>query len=169
MSFSDGTGSMTEPRADTPLRELLTKWREAAWPALGKYPYGVKSDYAKARVDCANELEALLAAPALAASPVPPPAFEQEQIEIQAVVNGQPTTVTMLASSTVREMIEPALAQTGTISRPESEWEVRLMEGQPIQLDQPLAPFRDQRLWVNLRAGYAVAPTAALPPTEPGT
>jgi hypothetical protein len=93
----------------------------------------------------------------------PPPA----RLECEVVVNGQPITVAVPATSTVRDLIEPALSATDTIGRPESEWEVRLTEGQPIHLDQPLAPFAGQRLWINLRAGYAAAD--ASPPTETWT
>jgi len=90
---------------------------------------------------------------------LPAPAGETSLV-FEVVVNGQPVQVPIESTANVRAIIEPALAQTGTLSRPESEWEVRLTEGQPIHLDQPIAAFAGQRLWINLRAGYAAGETA---------
>ena len=99
-------------------------------------------------------LEALLASQASGWQPI--------EFAFDVVVNGQPVSLTLPTSATVRDAIDPALALTGTVSRPESEWEMRLTKGQPLFLDQPIAPFVGQRLWVNLRAGYAA--TVALSP-----
>ena len=80
-----------------------------------------------------------------------------ETLNVEVVVNGQPITLTILASCHVRDVIEPALEKTATLTRPEQEWEVRLAEGAVISLDQPIQPYAGQRLWINLRAGYAAS------------
>lgn len=95
------------------------------------------------------------------------PAGIPDTLTFEVVVNGQPIHVTVKGSATVRDIIEPALTATGTVSRPDSEWEVRLTEGQPILLDQPLAPHAGERLWINLRAGYAAAVRVLDVPEEP--
>ena len=76
------------------------------------------------------------------------------QLTFEVVVNGQLTHVVVAAPASVRDIIEPALAQTNTVSLPQSEWEARLTEGDCIPLDQPIQQHVGQRLWVNLRAGY---------------
>ena len=78
----------------------------------------------------------------------------QQDLHFDVVVNGQPTQVIIRASANVRDVIEPALTLTNTVSLSQDEWEVRLTEGTPIELDQPIWQYVGQRLWVNLRAGY---------------
>lgn len=78
-------------------------------------------------------------------------------VSLEVVVNGQPALISVAGNLNVRGVIEPALERTGTTLLPESEWEVRLRDGDPLMLDQPLKPFVGQRLWINLRAGYCAS------------
>jgi len=78
-------------------------------------------------------------------------------VNIEVVVNGQPTRLRIDCDAPLRSLIEPALVQTETVALPMHEWEMRTIDGEVLQLDRTIRQHgfeEGARLWLNLRAGY---------------
>ena len=62
---------------------------------------------------------------------------KSENIQVQVVVSGQPTTIKVNLHQTVEQLVKEALKESGNKGQPPSEWELRTSDGTLI--DQSLA------------------------------
>ena len=62
---------------------------------------------------------------------------KSENIQVQVVVSGQPTTIKVNVHQTVEQLVKEALKESGNKGQPPSEWELRTSDGTLI--DQSLA------------------------------
>lgn len=62
---------------------------------------------------------------------------KSENIQVQIVVSGQPTTIKANLHQTVEQLVKEALKESGNKGQPPSEWELRTSDGTLI--DQSLA------------------------------
>jgi hypothetical protein len=79
-----------------------------------------------------------------------------EKIELQVIVNGQPTTVEGNVNAPLRSVIGRALDQTGNTGQPADNWELRDAGGVLLPVDQKIGDFHfpaDVKLFLNLKAG----------------
>ena len=79
-----------------------------------------------------------------------------QTIDIQVVVNGQPTTVVAHEEHRLESIIHPALEQTHTTGQPVSNWEIRDAAGELLDVHREISSFHfapDVRLFLNLKAG----------------
>ncbi|MDA8332587.1 MAG: DUF2604 domain-containing protein [Candidatus Dormibacteraeota bacterium] len=87
------------------------------------------------------------------------------RVEIEIVVNGQPTRVEASPEEDVRALIEPALRQTGNVGQPPANWELRDEAGNEIPQGSKVRAYLGQTLFLNLKAGVGgeLAGTAERP------
>ena len=62
---------------------------------------------------------------------------KSENIQLQVVVSGQPSTIKVNVHQTVEQLVKEALKESGNKGQPPSEWELRTSDGTLI--DQSLA------------------------------
>ncbi|MDO8717009.1 MAG: DUF2604 domain-containing protein [Dehalococcoidales bacterium] len=78
------------------------------------------------------------------------------QIDIEVIVNGQPTTIRANKNAPLRSIIGQALALTGNAGQPPENWELRDASGVLLPLDQKIESFNfppNVKLFLNLKAG----------------
>jgi hypothetical protein len=78
------------------------------------------------------------------------------QLNIEVVVNGQPTTVRANKNAPLHTIIPRALSETGNAGQPPENWELRDAAGVLLPLDQKVEDFNfpsDVKLFLNLKAG----------------
>jgi Predicted metal binding domain/Protein of Unknown function (DUF2604) len=79
-----------------------------------------------------------------------------DKIDITVVVNGQPTVVTANEEAPLHTIIPKALEQTGNAGQPPSNWELRDVAGNLLDVSQKIKSFHFPegiRLFLNLKAG----------------
>jgi hypothetical protein len=80
----------------------------------------------------------------------------QHKIQIEVVVNGQPTTVEANLESPLKTIIPKALEQTGNAGQPPDSWELRDAAGTVLDVTKKIEDFHFPegiRLFLNLKAG----------------
>lgn len=80
----------------------------------------------------------------------------ENQINIEVIVNGQPTTIRANKNAPLRSIIGQALALTGNAGQPPENWELRDASGVLLPLDQKIESFNfppNVKLFLNLKAG----------------
>lgn len=80
----------------------------------------------------------------------------ENKVNLEVIVNGQPTTVEANKNAPLRTIIERALQQTGNAGQPPDNWELRDAAGVLLPLDQKIEDFHfptDVKLFLNLKAG----------------
>ena len=76
-------------------------------------------------------------------------------MEIVLVTNGQPTMVVTSEDDTLGGIIPVALAQTLNTFRPLEDWELRDTDGMLLDLETKVKDAPEERLFLNLKAGFA--------------
>ena len=80
----------------------------------------------------------------------------ENHIDIEVIVNGQPTTIRANKNAPLRSIIGQALALTGNSGQPPENWELRDASGVLLPLDQKIESFNfppNVKLFLNLKAG----------------
>jgi len=54
---------------------------------------------------------------------------KSENIDVQVVVSGQPTTITTNVNQPVEHLVKEALRESGNKGQPPAEWELRTSDG----------------------------------------
>jgi hypothetical protein len=78
------------------------------------------------------------------------------QIDIEVIVNGQPTTIRANKNAPLHSIIGQALAVTGNAGQPPENWELRDESGVLLPLDKKIESFNfppKVKLFLNLKAG----------------
>lgn len=78
------------------------------------------------------------------------------QLQIEVIVNGQPTTVRANKNAPLHTIIPRALAETGNAGQPPESWELRDVAGVLLPPDQKIEEFNfpaGVKLFLNLKAG----------------
>ena len=78
------------------------------------------------------------------------------QLQIEVIVNGQPTTVRANKNAPLHTIIPKALAQTGNAGQPPENWELRDAAGVLLPPDKKIEEFNfpaGVKLFLNLKAG----------------
>jgi hypothetical protein len=78
------------------------------------------------------------------------------KIDIEVIVNGQPTTVGANKNAPLHTVIPKALAQTGNSGQPPENWELRDVAGVLLEVDKKIEEFSfpaGVKLFLNLKAG----------------
>jgi len=78
------------------------------------------------------------------------------QIELEVIVNGQPTRVTANKNAPLQTIIPRALEQTGNAGQPPDNWELRDAGGTLLPFETKIKDFNfpdDVKLFLNLKAG----------------
>lgn len=78
------------------------------------------------------------------------------KIDLEIVVNGQPTVVSANINAPLHTVIPHALGQTGNAGQPPENWEIRDAGGALLALDEKIKTFQfpeSTRLFLNLKAG----------------
>jgi adenine-specific DNA glycosylase len=81
---------------------------------------------------------------------------QQNQIELNVVVNGQPTPVKANVEAPVSTLIERALQQSGNSGQPVANWELRDASGQLLDPSRKIEDFNlhsGATLFLTLKAG----------------
>jgi hypothetical protein len=79
-----------------------------------------------------------------------------KQIELEIIVNGQPTRVTANTNAPLHTIIPRALEQTGNAGQSPDNWELRDGSGTLLPLETKIKDFKfsvDVKLFLNLKAG----------------
>ena len=79
-----------------------------------------------------------------------------KKTEITVVVNGQPTIVNAIEDEPLSTIIPDALRQTGNSGQPPENWELRDVDGNPLDLGKKIGDYgftEKVRLFLNLKAG----------------
>lgn len=82
--------------------------------------------------------------------------MSDNQVQLEIVVNGQPTIVDANINAPLRTVIPKALHDTGNAGQPAENWELRDSGGVLLPLDQKIEDFHFQpgvKLFLNLKAG----------------
>lgn len=85
---------------------------------------------------------------------------KKNKIEIEVVVNGQPTTVEANVNSPLHTVISQALELTGDAGQPAENWELRDAGGALLDTSMKIKDFGfppGVRLFLNLKAGVGGA------------
>jgi len=78
------------------------------------------------------------------------------QIELEVIVNGQPTLVAANRNAPLHTIIPRALEQTGNAGQSPDNWELRDAGGTLLPLETKIKDFNfaaDVKLFLNLKAG----------------
>jgi len=81
---------------------------------------------------------------------------QRNQIDLNVVVNGQPTLVKANTEAPLSTVVEHALQQSGNSGQPISNWELRDGSGQILDLSRKVESYNLQSgatLFLNLKAG----------------
>lgn len=81
---------------------------------------------------------------------------KDKKIELEVVVNGQPTEVRVNSNAPLHTIIPKALEQTGNAGQPPENWELRDQSGVLLPLETKIEDFNFQpgtKLFLNLKAG----------------
>jgi hypothetical protein len=79
-----------------------------------------------------------------------------KHLDIEIIVNGQPTVVSANADSPLRTVIPKALEATGNTGQPPENWELRSADGVLLDITKKIESFNfpvGVRLLLNLKAG----------------
>ena len=96
-------------------------------------------------------------------APTVAPAGGEVEIKIKVVINGQPTSVKVVSSTVLRDLIPVALKQTSNIGRPADQWEFRDVDGSLLNLSKTVGELQllpDSVLFLNLTAGVGADKSA---------
>jgi hypothetical protein len=81
---------------------------------------------------------------------------QKNLIDLNVVVNGQPTLVKANTEAPLSTVVEHALQQSGNSGQPISNWELRDASGQILDLSRTVESYNLQSgttLFLNLKAG----------------
>lgn len=81
---------------------------------------------------------------------------KDKKIELEVVVNGQPTSVKANLNAPLHTIIPKALEQTGNAGQPPENWELRDQSGVLLPLETKIEDFNFEsgtKLFLNLKAG----------------
>jgi Protein of Unknown function (DUF2604)/TUG ubiquitin-like domain len=81
---------------------------------------------------------------------------QRNLIDLNVVVNGQPTLVKANTEAPLNTVVEHALQQSGNSGQPISNWELRDSSGQILDLSRKVESYNLQSgatLFLNLKAG----------------
>ncbi len=81
---------------------------------------------------------------------------QKHQIDLNVIVNGQPTPVKANVEEPIKTLIERALQESGNSGQPIANWELRDASGQVLDPNRKIEEFNLQpgaTLFLNLKAG----------------
>lgn len=84
------------------------------------------------------------------------PQAHENKIQLEVIVNGQPTTVEANVNAPLHTIIPKALEQTGNAGQPPESWELRDQNGVLLPLETKIEDFNfpaGTKLFLNLKAG----------------
>ena len=79
-----------------------------------------------------------------------------ETVDLEVVVNGQPTVVVAHEEAPLSTVVHKALEQTGNTGQPADNWEIRNSSGIELDVHKKVEDFHfeaNARLFLSLKAG----------------